>query len=203
MAENPGIRKLTRGMNAVALLLVTVGGLALLAGLRNAGLVDTARALIRGQLPQSRESTIDRERGAVAKALEGVGQAVGDAGALLLQGLGGGSKYKLGPVKAHVARVADLVGNYFNLKTIGGWRASDPYPDHPAGLALDFMIDDIPNGTAVGDQIAAILIQYAAAFRIKYIIWNRRSWNPERGTWEAYTSTSNPHTNHVHASFNP
>lgn len=202
MAENPGIRKLTRGMNAVALVLVTVGGLALFAGLRNAGLVDTARALIRGQLPPSRDSAIDKERTGVNKALEGVGKALGSAASAMLNGLGGASKYHLGPVKPHVERVADLIGNYFGLKTIGGWRASDPFPDHPAGLALDFMIDDIPNGRAVGDQIAATLIQYAAPYRIKYIIWQRRSWNPKRGTWAPYTG-SNPHTDHVHATFEP
>ncbi len=202
MATDP-VRKLTRGMNGVALVLVTVGGLALLAGLRNAGLVDTARSLIRGQLPASRDSTIATERTGVAKALENVGSAIGSGGANMLNALSGVvGRYKLGPVKSHVARVADLVGSYFNLKTIGGWRASDPFPDHPAGLALDFMIDDIPNGKAVGDQIAAIVIQYASAWRVDYMIWNRRTWNPRRGTWETYTG-SNPHTDHVHVTFLP
>lgn len=200
MATDP-VRKLTRGMNGVALVLVTLGGLALLAGLRNAGLVDTARALIRGQLPTSKDSAIGAERTGVAKALEKVGSAVGSGAANLLNGLSGVvGKYKLGPVKSHVARVADLIGAYFGLKTIGGWRANDPYPYHPGGVALDFMIDDIPNGKAVGDQIAAILVQYADAWRVNHIIWNRRSWNSKRRTWVAYEG-SNPHTDHVHADF--
>lgn len=202
MATDP-VRKLTRGMNGVALVLVTLGGLAVLAGLRNAGLVDTARALIRGQLPTSRDSTIGSEREGVAKALENVGSAIGGGAANMLNALSGVTgRYKLGPVKPHVARVADLIGGYFGLKTIGGWRANDPYPDHPAGLALDFMIDDIPNGKAVGDQIAAIVMQYAAAWRVEYLIWNRRTWNPKRGTWLPYQG-SNPHTDHVHVTFYP
>lgn len=200
MATDP-VRKLTRGMNGVALVLVTVGGLALLAGLRNAGLVDTARALIRGQLPASRDSAIEQERTTVEKVLQNIGSVLGTAGSMMIEGLtGGAAKYRLGPVRPHVARVADLIGGHFGLKTIGGWRSSDPFPDHPAGLALDFMIDDMPNGQAIGEEIAKILIQYAANFRVKYIIWNRRSWNPQRGTWVAYTG-SNPHTDHVHASF--
>lgn len=33
--------------------------------------------------------------------------------------------------------------------------------------------------------------------RVRLIIWNRRSWNRDRGTWVRYTGT-NPHTGHCH-----
>lgn len=104
--------------------------------------------------------------------------------------------YNLGPVKPHVRAAAESVGPRFGISTIYGWRASDPYPDHPSGLALDFMTSSMATGTA----LAQFLIDNAAALGIDYIIWNRRSWNSRRKTWATYTG-SNPHTDHVHATF--
>ncbi len=106
-------------------------------------------------------------------------------------------RYDVGPVKAHVQTIANFIGNKFGLKTIYGWRASDPFPDHPSGHALDFMI----SSKEQGDQIAQELIGQANTMGLKYLIWNRQTWNPQRGTWERYTSTGNPHTDHVHATF--
>jgi hypothetical protein len=107
-------------------------------------------------------------------------------------------QYSLGPVKSWVAQAAYFLGPRHGIKNIGGWRRSDPFPDHPSGHALDFMVPD----TATGDSLAADAIVNARPLGIKYIIWNRRSWNPQRGTWVPYTSTSNPHTDHVHITFN-
>lgn len=104
--------------------------------------------------------------------------------------------YNLGPVKAHVAAAANSVGPRFGITVVYGWRASDPFPDHPSGLALDFMTSSMATGSA----LAQYLIDNAAALGIDYIIWNRRSWNSSRKTWAAYTG-SNPHTDHVHATF--
>lgn len=106
----------------------------------------------------------------------------------------------LGPVKDYVKASADALISKFGIKSAGGWRKSDPFPDHPSGHAVDFMINDLPNGHAVGDALAAYIIQNAKALGVKYIIWNRRSWNPERGTWANYTG-SNPHTDHVHVTW--
>lgn len=111
--------------------------------------------------------------------------------------------YPLPHVKPWVVAAADEIGTKFGVKTIGGWRAQDPFPDHPSGLAVDFMINDLPNGHAVGDEISQYLIDNAKRLGLKYEIWNRRSWNPTRGTWAKYTSTDNPHTDHVHATFLP
>jgi len=111
------------------------------------------------------------------------------------------SNYHLGPVKPWVADAANYVGGLFKVKTIYGWRASDPFPDHPSGHALDFMI----TSKAQGQDIADFFQKNAAAFNVKYIIWNRQVWEangkPVAG-WHAYTSTSNPHTDHVHVTFN-
>jgi hypothetical protein len=111
------------------------------------------------------------------------------------------SRYNLGPVKPWVESAAYLVGNKFNVKTIYGWRAQDPFPDHPSGHALDYMITSQAQGQAIADYLQ----QNASALGVKYIIWNRQVWEadgkPVAG-WHAYTSTSNPHTDHVHVTFN-
>lgn len=108
------------------------------------------------------------------------------------------NKYNVGPVKSWVQAAANYIGTKFNVKTIGGWRQSDPFPDHPSGHALDFMISSMSQG----DAIAAEHIAHAQALGVKYLIWNRRTWNASRGTWAPYTSTSNPHTDHVHVTYN-
>ncbi len=113
--------------------------------------------------------------------------------------------YSLPNVKPWAVAAANEIGTKFGIKTIGGWRASDPYPDHPSGLALDIMTNNIgapalrnPTGTAISDYVIA----NAERLGVKYIIWNGRSWNAQRKSWATYTG-SNPHTDHVHVTFNP
>lgn len=108
--------------------------------------------------------------------------------------------YLLGAVKPHVKSVADTLGPKYGIRTIYGiGPGSIAGSDHPKGLALDFMVPS----KAVGDAIAGDLIANAGPYAVKYIVWWRKSWNPERGTWVDYTSTTNPHTDHVHVSFKP
>lgn len=107
------------------------------------------------------------------------------------------SRYNLGPVKPWVEAAAYFLGPRHGIKTIGGWRASDPFPDHPSGHALDFMVDSKQQG----DALASDVIANASALGVKYLIWNHQTWNPQQG-WHPYTSTSNPHTDHVHVTFN-
>jgi hypothetical protein len=107
----------------------------------------------------------------------------------------------LGPVQAHVRDSINLLAGMFGFKTVGGWRANDPYPDHPSGLAGDFMTNDIPNGKSIGDQLAAYVVANADALGVKYVIWYRQVWTREKG-WHKYTGSSNPHTDHVHITWN-
>lgn len=180
------------------------------AGLRNASVTDTLRALIRGKLPPSRGSDLEPERETMLRVLQkaqDLGAKLGDAATGLIGGIGTlpspSGKYKLGPVKAWTAQVAELIGTRFGLKTIGGWRASDPYPDHPGGYALDLMIDDMPGGAALGQQIADFLVANWRELKVRYVIWNRRVWSVSRIAegWRPYTGT-NPHTDHVHLTVN-
>ena len=106
------------------------------------------------------------------------------------------ARYNLGPVQPWVEAAAYFIGPRHNIKTIGGWRPSDPFPDHPSGHALDFMI----TSQAQGDQVAADVIANAQALGVSYLIWNHRTWSPQQG-WQPYTSTDNPHTDHVHVTF--
>ncbi len=77
------------------------------------------------------------------------------------------SPYSLGPVQPQTAAVANTVGPMFGINTVGGWRdpATEMYDPqgHPAGLALDFMTDDIPDGVAAGDRLADHLISHATS----------------------------------------
>ena len=57
---------------------------------------------------------------------------------------GGGGESNLKPAAILARRNVHLY--WPEIDTIGGYRASDPYPDHPSGLALDVMTGD-PVGT--------------------------------------------------------
>jgi hypothetical protein len=106
--------------------------------------------------------------------------------------------YLLGAVKPHVKMAADTLGPKYGFTVIYGLGpGSIAGSDHPKGLALDFMTSD----KGRGDSLVADLIANAGPYAVKYIVWYRRSWNPKRGTWAPYKSTPNPHTDHVHVSF--
>lgn len=105
--------------------------------------------------------------------------------------------YLLGKVKPHVKMAADTLGPKYGYTVIYGLGpGSIAGSDHPKGLALDFMSTD----KGRGDSLVADLIANANVYAVKYIVWYRRSWNPKRG-WVPYKSTPNPHTDHVHVSF--
>lgn len=119
------------------------------------------------------------------------------------------SLYNLGPVQPQTAAVANTIGPMFGIETVGGWRdpAGEVYDlqGHPAGLALDFMTDDIADGTSVGDRLADHLIANATEVGVSYIIWRQRIWSPERvgEGWRAMEDRGSPtqnHMDHVHLS---
>lgn len=104
--------------------------------------------------------------------------------------------YPLGAVQSHVQAAANELGSMFSIARIGGYGpGSVPGSDHPKGLALDFMT----SVRATGDALVDYLIANADRYGVKYIIWQRHQW--QGGQWSAYTG-KNPHTDHVHVSFN-
>ena len=120
------------------------------------------------------------------------------------------SQYPLGDVKPQTAIVANTVGPMFGIKTVGGYRPTDAIdPEgHPAGLALDFMINDIPNGRATGDRLAQYLIDDADQLGVDYIIWWQQIWSADRADegWRAMEdrgSDTENHFDHVHLNLKP
>lgn len=108
--------------------------------------------------------------------------------------------YSLGAVRTHVAAAANEIGPKFGIRVVYGW-APGLY-DHPKGLALDLMTNNIPNGKQTGDALAAYALANADRLGITYVIWYRRIWSRERAGegWRPYSGTSS-HTDHVHLSF--
>lgn len=102
--------------------------------------------------------------------------------------------YALGAVKPWVKTAADEIGPRFGIAVVYGWAVGQF--DHPKGLALDFMTF---KDTAKGEVLANYVVNNASRLNVTYVIWNRRIWKPDKG-WYRYTGF-NPHTDHVHVSF--
>lgn len=110
----------------------------------------------------------------------------------------------LGPVKPHVRQAAEEIAQQFGVRNIGGYATSGHIPgsDHYTGLALDVMTG---SNVALGNRVNQwALTQGVRRFGVKYTIWQRK-YNEVRGNGQVNTEPytgSNPHTGHVHISFN-
>lgn len=105
----------------------------------------------------------------------------------------------LGAVQPHVRKAAEFLGCRYGRPTMHGVAGRGGPSDHPAGRAVDFMVD-----RATGDGLAACALRNKAALGITYVIWQQRinygnGWVPmeDRGG-----ATAN-HLDHVHISFAP
>ncbi|MGY1711996.1 transglycosylase family protein [Geodermatophilus sp. SYSU D00758] len=109
-----------------------------------------------------------------------------------------------GAVRPQVQAAADqVVANVRGaaLITIGGTRASAADPNgHPAGLALDYMVND---DAALGDAIVAYHVAHWDELGVDYLIWQQRILSSPDGAWKAMedrgSATAN-HFDHVHVS---
>jgi endonuclease/exonuclease/phosphatase family metal-dependent hydrolase len=89
-----------------------------------------------------------------------------------------------------------------------GERASNPGSDHPAGRAVDVLINDYTSttGIAEGARIAEWVRAHAAQLGVKYVIWSARIWNAGDAGWSTYSHPAGAsddnslHFNHVHVS---
>lgn len=94
-----------------------------------------------------------------------------------------------------------------DIKEVGGWRPSDPYPDHPSGRAADIMM---PNGGTGGDvrlgnEIAKYFQKHAKEYGIYYMLWRQQMWKTGDpvGDWTSVSDRGDPtsnHMDHVHIS---
>jgi hypothetical protein len=95
----------------------------------------------------------------------------------------------------------DISSTFPGTTNMGIWGDSSHKKrksDHNTGDALDIGITDLKQG----ELVASKLIKEAQDRGIKYIIWNNKIWNPSVAPdWRDYNG-SNPHTSHIHVSFN-
>lgn len=103
----------------------------------------------------------------------------------------------LAGAQPQVAQVGNYVKAMFGVSTVLGRGARSGESDHPAGLALDFMVD-----TTTGNKLADYVLSNQTRLGVKYVIWRQRyndgnGWSPmeDRGG-----ATAN-HYDHVHVSF--
>ena len=86
------------------------------------------------------------------------------------------------------------------VQSIGGYRANDPYPDHPSGRALDVMTY---TDKALGDRILNYLFDHNDKFKMEYAIWQQAMWY-KKGAPQPMADRGSPtqnHMDHVHAYF--
>jgi phage-related minor tail protein len=103
------------------------------------------------------------------------------------------------PWAANTAAAARAVRSAFPGQGAGSYQSPYSWSDHYP-KAIDFMTNaGRPGGLARGNAISSFLAARAAQFGLKYLIWNRK-FSSGSG-WGPYSGTSNPHTDHVHASF--
>ncbi len=165
------------------------------------GISNAASGVVYQEAANKRASEQQRLFDEQQRALQGVNPQFNyDSGGV--KPSGGSRKYGLKGVTQNTAKAADYWGSRYGIKTIGGYRehGSVPGSDHPKGRALDFMINNIKNGSATGTALANDVIKNAKAWNVSYVIWNRYIWMPSKG-WKRYNGPS-PHTDHVHVSFN-
>ncbi|MEH6821750.1 MAG: peptidoglycan DD-metalloendopeptidase family protein [Dietzia psychralcaliphila] len=91
------------------------------------------------------------------------------------------------------------------LVEIGSWRASDPFPDHPSGRAIDVMIPNYESseGVELGNRVMNYFMTHKEHFNVEYQIW-RQEYIPAEGTPNRMDDQGGPtanHYDHVHITF--
>lgn len=137
---------------------------------------------------------------AVVNALRASAGSLAAADVQLPAASGTQTHYPLGPVQPQTQALADGLGHKFGVRDIGGWRAQDPYPDHPSGLAIDLMVyRDRAKGQAIADYARA----NAEVLGVQYVMWYGHIWNLSRADegWRVVADRGSPtanHEDHVH-----
>lgn len=91
----------------------------------------------------------------------------------------------------------NIFGNY-NVTNLGAWGDQAHQmreSDHNTGDAQDYGVND-------PETAQNVISQLQSDPKTKYIIYNKQIWNPSISeSWRPYKG-SNPHSDHIHASFN-
>jgi len=102
--------------------------------------------------------------------------------------------------KPHVQTAVKEIADKFNIGTVGTYPGHGSAGDGGISLSADFMT----GSKSTHDAILAYGRANARRLGIKYIISWRRIWSVQRNSEGIRTYTrSDPHTNHVHITFNP
>jgi TP901 family phage tail tape measure protein len=110
------------------------------------------------------------------------------------------SHFSTAHMMPNAIRLAHLVsGTWPQIKTIGGWRPTDPYPDHPSGHALDIMM---PNGGSgsdkkLGDAVADYMTKHQHENAVKYVMWRQHVWTDPKTSWRKMEDRGSPTANHM------
>ena len=105
-------------------------------------------------------------------------------------------------LKPNAISLKDSIAAAFpQITNIGGYRANDPYPDHPSGRALDIMIPPELVGTEAGKALGDQITQYALNSGLaQYALWQQQDWKPGQAPtgMENRGSPTQNHMDHVH-----
>jgi LysM repeat protein len=99
----------------------------------------------------------------------------------------------------HVRPVVQEVTERFDVSTV--YTRADHHPTQ--GRAADFMVY---TDQAKGDALTQYVIDNAARFRVRYVIWQQRIYTVSSGSWSAMEDRGSPtanHMDHVHVAFLP
>uniref|UniRef100_A0AB39AKW0 Tail length tape measure protein n=1 Tax=Mycolicibacterium phage phi1_186018 TaxID=3236641 RepID=A0AB39AKW0_9CAUD len=163
------------------------------------GLSDQGISDLIGQAlaPGGYTGTLDSDNTSLVKALERL-RTKGTktvAGALPV---GTAAPTSAAGLKPGAASLKAMLEQQFPGISIGGFRANDPFPDHPSGNALDIMTG---GNKELGDQINQFLQTNAASLGLQYTLWQQQNWKPgaEPTMMGDRGSPTQNHMDHVHA----
>jgi hypothetical protein len=118
-------------------------------------------------------------------------------------GGGRGGYSGVGGIRLWAGEIQRLIHQLFpQIHQIGGYRAWDPYPDHPSGEAVDVMIPgwNTKSGVMLGNRVKDFAMRNARPLHVDYAIWRQAMWYPGRapqGMGDRGSPTQN-HFDHVH-----
>lgn len=118
--------------------------------------------------------------------------------------IGGTTIMNADKLKKDAYYLARSVADEFpEVNTIGGWRPSDPYPDHPSGKAVDIMIPnyETEKGKSLGKEINKFVWDNKEDFGVVYTIWRQDYYDSDAENGSQMDDRGDPtqnHMDHVH-----